>query len=251
MMAAGGGRGEKVKGCDQKDSEGGSGPRPWKHSALSTILFLRSNVLLKKKLAFLLLTLFILAPAIAGFAAEEKKGSQVDIRSVPVKLHDLELVDQDGKKIKFKSEVLGDRVAAVVPFYTTCTTAYPILIFIFTRLQEMLGDRLGKEVILVSVSVDPRTDIPIRLKAFARRQKAKPGWLFLSGEMTTLSTVLAGIGIQYIVGQSVDEHQHIPLTLVGDVGGEWKRFYGYPPPEVLMGQINKSLAAKQGSEGKK
>lgn len=210
----------------------------------------RTNVLLKKKLAFLLLGLLILAPAVSGFAAEEKKEVKAEVRTVGVKLLDLELVDQDGKKIKFKSEVIGDRVAAVVPFYTTCTTAYPILIFIFTRLQEMLGDRLGKEVVLVSVSVDPRTDIPIRLKAFARRQKAKPGWLFLSGEMTTLSTVLAGIGIQYIVGQSVDEHQHVPLTMVGDAGGEWKRFYGYPPPDLLMGQINKSLAAR-GDSGRK
>ena len=206
--------------------------------------------MIKKAVVFLFI-LFILAPAAAGFAAEEKKGPQVEIKSVPVKLHDLELVDQDGKKVKFKSDVLGDRVAAVVPFYTTCTTAYPILIFIFTRLQEVLGDRLGKETVLVSVSVDPRTDIPIRLKAFARRQKAKPGWVFLTGEMNALSTVLAGVGIQYIVGQSLDEHQHIPLTLVGDVGGEWKRFYGYPPPEVLMGQINKSLAARADSGRKK
>ena len=204
-----------------------------------------------KKLAFLLLGLFILAPVVAGLAAEEKKEVKTEVKTVGVKLLDLELVDQDGKKVRFKSDVIGDRVAAIVPFYTTCTTAYPILIFIFTRLQEMLGDRLGKEVVLVSVSVDPKTDIPIRLKAFARRQKAKPEWLFLSGEMTTLSKVLAGIGIQYIVGQSVDEHQHVPLTLVGDARGEWKRFYGYPPPEVLMGQIDKSLAAKQGSEGKK
>ena len=211
----------------------------------------RTHVRLKRKMALLWLGLFILIPAVAGQAAEEKKEPQVDVRSVPVKLHDLELVDQDGKKIKFKSEVIGDRVAAVVPFYTTCTTAYPILIFIFTRLQEMLGDRLGKEVVLVSVSVDPKTDIPVRLKAFARRQKAKPGWLFLSGEMSTLSTVLAGIGIQYIVGQSLDEHQHVPLTLVGDMGGEWKRFYGYPPPEVLMGQINKSIAARVDSGKKK
>ena len=69
--------------------------------------------------------------------------------------------------------------------------------------------------------------------------------------MTTLSTVLAGIGIQYIVGQSLDEHQHIPLTLVGDARGEWKRFYGYPPPEVLMTQINNLLAVRGESGGKK
>jgi protein SCO1/2 len=163
-----------------------------------------------------------------------------------VKLFDLELWDQDGRKVKFKSDVVGNKVVAIVPFYTTCTTAYPILIFIFTRLQEMLGDRLGKDVLLISISVDPKTDIPIRLKAFARRQKARPGWVFLSGELNHLAPVLSGIGVQYIVGQSLDEHQHIPLTLVGNVRGEWKQFHGYPPPEILLTQINKLLTTRLG-----
>jgi len=206
---------------------------------------------MKKELPFIFLSLCFLVSAVAGHAAEEKKEGKAEVKTVDVKLMDMELVDQDGRKLKFRSDVIGDRVVAIVPFYTTCTTAYPILIFIFNRLQEALGDRLGKEVVLVSVSVDPKTDIPIRLKAFASRQKAKPGWVFLTGEMTTLSAVLAGIGIQYIVGQSLDEHQHVPLTLVGDVRGEWKRFYGYPPPEVLMAQINKSLAARGEIGGKK
>lgn len=175
---------------------------------------------------------------------------KTEVRTVDVKLYDLELYNQDGQRVKFKSDVIGEKVVAIVPFYTTCTTAYPILIFIFTRLQEMLGDPLGRDILLVSISVDPKTDIPIRLKAFARRQKARAGWVFLSGEINNLATVLSGIGVQYIVGQSLDEHQHIPLTLVGSVRGEWRRFYGYPPPEILMAQINKSRAAKKEAEGK-
>lgn len=210
----------------------------------------RTVLIAKRNLALLLIGILFLAPAVAGLAAVDDNAIKADVKTVDVKLLDLELIDQDGKKIRFKSEVLADRVAAVVPFYTTCTTAYPILIFIFSRLQEMLGDRLGKDVVLISVSVDPKTDIPVRLKAFALRQKARPGWLFLSGEMNALSKVLGGIGVQYIVGQSVDEHQHVPLTLVGDMDGKWRRFYGYPPPEVLMDQINKFLAARE-TGGKK
>lgn len=183
-------------------------------------------------------------------AAEQKGAPQLDLKTVNVKLLDLELVDQDGKRVKFKTDVLGNRVAALVPFYTTCTTAYPILIYVFGRVQDMLSAQLGQEVVLISVSVDPRTDIPVRLKAFARRQKAKPGWIFLTGDMQSLSSVLAGMGIEYIVGQSLDEHNHVPLTLVGSTGGVWKRFYGYPPPEVLFNQIKESLAARATAENK-
>lgn len=197
--------------------------------------------------AVFLWSVLFLFPSVPGQAQTVR----TEAKSAEVKLHDLELWDQDGAKVKFKTDVVGDRVAAIVPFYTTCTTAYPILIFVFTRLQEMLGERLGREVVLVSVSVDPKTDIPVRLKAFARRQKARPGWTFVCGDINNLARVLTGIGVQYIVGQSLDEHQHIPLTLVGDPRGEWKRFFGYPSPEIIMTQIHQSLNARQAGEGKK
>jgi protein SCO1/2 len=168
---------------------------------------------------------------------------------VQVKLHDLELWDQDGAKVRFRSDLIGDRVAVIVPFYTRCTTAYPILIFTFSKLQERLGDRLGKDVVLVSISVDPKTDIPVRLKAFARKQKARPGWTFVSGTLDNLAKVVTGIGVQYIVGQSLDEHNHIPLTLVGSADGEWKRLHGYPSPDMLKRQVEEALAARGRKEG--
>lgn len=160
-----------------------------------------------------------------------------------VTLHDLELIDQDGAQLRFRSDIIGDRVAVVIPFYTTCTTSYPILIFMFTRLQEMLGERLGKDVVLVSVSVDPKTDTPVRLKAFARRQKAKPGWLFLSGDRYNLGKVLLGVGVLY--SPNIDDHNHIPITLVGRAESEWRRFHGFPTPEQIMAEINRSLSSRR------
>jgi protein SCO1/2 len=177
--------------------------------------------------------------------APEGKSEAPGKEAVPVKLLDLELVDQDGGKVKFKSDVIGDRVAVIIPFYTTCTTAFPILIFMFTRLQETLGDRLGKDVVLVSVSVDPRTDIPVRLKAYARRQKAKPGWVFLSGDRNNLGQVLLGVGVLF--SPNLEDHNHIPITLVGSAHSEWRRFHGFPSPEQILGEINRALPAHPGS----
>jgi protein SCO1/2 len=182
------------------------------------------------------------------FAQGSNSDQQSNKEAINVKLHDLELIDQDGQRLKFRSDVIGDRVAVVIPFYTTCTTAYPILIFMFTRLQEMLGPRLGKEVVLVSISVDPRTDIPVRLKAFARRQKAMPGWVFLSGDRTNLGQVLWGVGVLF--SSNLEEHDHIPITMVGSANGEWRRFHGFPSPEQVLAQVEEALAASRaGREG--
>ena len=51
--------------------------------------------------------------------------------SATVKLHDLELLDQDGKSRRFQSDVIGDRLVAITFTYTTCTTICPILDSIF------------------------------------------------------------------------------------------------------------------------
>jgi protein SCO1/2 len=163
--------------------------------------------------------------------------------SLNVRIHDLELVDHEARKVKFKSDVIGDRVAVIIPFYTTCTTNYPILIFTLSKVQQMLGDRLGKDVVLVSVSVDPRTDIPVRLKAFAARNRARPGWAFLTGERNNLAQVLWGVGVLF--STNLEEHNHIPVTMVGRAGGEWRRLHGFPSPEQLMAQINESLGVKK------
>ncbi|NLI80464.1 MAG: SCO family protein [Deltaproteobacteria bacterium] len=166
-----------------------------------------------------------------------------DEELIKVTLHDLDLVDQDGNAVKFKSDIIGDRVAVIIPFYTTCTTSYPILIFMFTRLQEMLGDRLGREVVLVSVSVDPKTDIPVRLKAFSRKQKARSGWVFLSGDRYNLGEVLLGVGVLF--SSNVDDHNHIPITLVGNARDEWRRFHGFPSPEQVLEEIDRLLKGRQ------
>jgi len=188
-----------------------------------------------------LLVLAALAPTGARTAAGP--GATGEVKTLDATVRDLELIDQDGRKVKFKTDVVSDRVVVVVPFYTTCTTAYPILIYTFTRLQELLGQRLGREVTLVSVSVDPRTDIPIRLKAYANRQKAAPGWVFLTGDRNNLALTLEGLGILF--SSNLDEHNHTPFTVVGGAGMQWKRFYGYPSPELLLDHINTMIASPQ------
>jgi protein SCO1/2 len=179
----------------------------------------------------------------ASLAANPGTGSgQTKVKTVEGRLSDIPLLDQDGRRVRFKSDLIGDRIAVIIPFYTTCTTAYPILVYSFTRLQDLLGDRLGEKVVLISITVDPVTDIPIRLKAFARRQKAKPGWVFLTGEGPDLANALLGVGI--LSSANLGSHDHTPHTVVGGAGREWKRYFGFPSPDFLLGQVNALLASK-------
>lgn len=189
-----------------------------------------------------LFALFLLLSLALGVPPESEVWGQ-GAEPIDVTLHDLRLIDQDGVPVKFRSEVIGDRVAVIAPFYTNCTTNYPIIVFTFNRLQKLLGERLGKDVTLVSVSVDPKTDIPARLKSFAKRQSAAPGWVFLSGEAGNIGQILLGLGLLY--STNLEEHNHMPVMVIGSAGGGWRRLHGFPSPEQVLKQLDEALAERR------
>lgn len=165
------------------------------------------------------------------------------VGSVKVRVLDLELLNQEGESVKFKSDVIGDKLIVMNFIYTTCTTACPILSLTFTRLQGLLGARLGAEVALVSVTVDPKTDTPARLKEFAWRHRAKPGWSFLTGDKSHITKVLSGLGVSV---PRIDDHP--VMILVGDGRlGVWTRHYGFPSPEQLLARLDELQLARRAS----
>jgi protein SCO1/2 len=203
---------------------------------------IRRNVLVA---AILLLAVAAgVAPSsVAGDEGAREKGRKApdaEVKPVTVKLADADLLDQDGNRVRFRSDVVKDRLVVIDVFYTTCPLVCPILSATFSDLQDLLGDRLGREVFLVSVTVDPVTDIPPRLKEYARRWDAKPGWIFLTGARPDVDRVLRGLE-----AYAADFTDHPAMMLVGDAAsGEWARFYGFPSPEMLSAKLD-ALRAKR------
>ena len=103
---------------------------------------------------------------------------------------DVELLNQDGVKLRFYSDLLKGRTVVIIPFFTTCTNICPPMNATMKQIQDALGDRLGKQVFLISISVDPVTDTPQRLKAYAAKFHAKPGWSFITGSKENVDWAL-------------------------------------------------------------
>lgn len=157
-----------------------------------------------------------------------------------IKLLDIELVNQNGEAVRFASEALGDRIVVMDFIYTSCTTTCPVLSQVMARVQDELGDRLTRDVRLLSVSVDPATDTPERLKAYAARLDAGPEWLWLTGYKPDVDRVLDGLG-----AYTPDFREHPGLVLVGDPrSGVWERFYGFPDPARIVARVEALAAAR-------
>src|SRR6185503_6900207 len=54
---------------------------------------------------------------------------------------DVELINQDGKKVRFYSDVLKGKTVIVNAFFTSCTSVCPPMNRNMEKIQEALGDR--------------------------------------------------------------------------------------------------------------
>jgi cytochrome oxidase Cu insertion factor (SCO1/SenC/PrrC family) len=155
---------------------------------------------------------------------------------------DVELLDQDGRKVRFYTDLVKGKTVAVNFIFTTCTTICPPLGATFARVQRELGERAGRDVRFISISVDPATDTPERLKAWGAKFKAGGAWTFVTGPKPQIDELLRALGAG--VASPAD---HSPTILIGnDAAGQWTRSYGLARPAVLIGLIDDAIAGRLG-----
>ncbi len=126
------------------------------------------------------------------------------------------------------SDLVKGKVVAVNFIFTTCTTICPPLGATFARVQKELGARAGRDVRLISVSVDPATDTPERLKVWGAKFHAGEGWTFVTGAKPQVDELLRALG-----AATAGPADHSPTVLVGnDATGQWTRAYGLARPAM-------------------
>ena len=153
---------------------------------------------------------------------------------------DVKVLDQHGNALHFYTDLIKDKTVAINFIFTNCTTICPPLAATFARLQKEMGDKIGKDVHLISISVDPVTDTPERLKAWGAKFKAGPGWTFVTGEKQEMDKLLNALGAA--VSRRED---HTPALIIGnDSKGVWTRTYGLAKINQILGVIEDVRAGR-------
>jgi protein SCO1 len=154
---------------------------------------------------------------------------------------DVWVTDQDGNRRRFYTDLVRGRVVAINFIFTSCTYVCPMQGQNFGQLQEALGARLGRDVHLVSVSTDPLTDTPARLKAWGAKFGARPGWTLVTGGKAELDELLLAL-----TGDPTGQNKHSPIAFVGDLeAGIWTRSYALAEPERYLRLFADAAARKQ------
>jgi cytochrome oxidase Cu insertion factor (SCO1/SenC/PrrC family) len=162
------------------------------------------------------------------------QGVEVDIKGVKVMIPDLVLRDQEGRKVRFYSDLIKGKVVVLSFFYTSCTYICTRQGRVFSELQSLLSERLGKSVFLIFVTTDPVTDTSEQLKAWATRYNANPGWTLVTGEEAEMNKLLIPF-----TGDTAGGGMHLAATFIGnDRSGFWTSAVGIFAPEDLLRAID-------------
>jgi cytochrome oxidase Cu insertion factor (SCO1/SenC/PrrC family) len=159
----------------------------------------------------------------------------IEIGRARLDIPDVEVLDQDGRRVRFYTDLIKGRVVVMNFFFTSCTLVCPIQGRALARLRGRLGGRLGKEVFFISVSQDPATDTPERLKLWGADYAVGPGWTLVTGEEGVMTKL-----VRDFTGSNLGGQYHSPILLIGnDRTGRWEAAEGLSAPEELVKTIDR------------
>lgn len=125
---------------------------------------------------------------------------------------------QDGNEIELKE--LQGNVLVMVMIYTSCQAACPRLVADMRNIEKQIPETKKKNVQYVFVSIDPQTDTPERLTAFAKENEMEDEkWLFLRGSEENTREFAAVLAVNYKKISPID-FSHSNIISVFDQGGE-------------------------------
>lgn len=163
----------------------------------------------------------------------------------------VELVTQDGRKVRLYDDLLKGKSVAINVIFTDCKDVCPLETAMMVRLHELLGARMGRDIWFYSVSIDPERDTPAVLKAYAEKYGAPPrGWLFLTGKAQDIRIVTRKLGLLRARDKNIRDG-HGSLLLVGnEPSGQWQRNSALDEPNFLAARMAGFLGWKESAPGK-
>lgn len=194
------------------------------------------NAMIEKTKVRALSLLFILAGLAANLVGcpiwAAPQGSAWGTNYFP----NVELVTQDGEKVRFYDDLIKNKVFAINFIYTHCTGSCSLETAALRNIQKALGDSMGRDVFFYSISIDGTRDNPASLKEYAAKFHAGPGWKFLTGRPEDVTLLRQKLGMYREDGQaeqSLGEHS-ITILMGNEQAGQWIKRSPFEETKALV-----------------
>jgi protein SCO1 len=155
----------------------------------------------------------------------------------------VEVKTHDGQTLRFYDDVMKGKILIINFFFTECDAVCPLTTENLARVQELLGRRVGKEIRMVSISLQPERDTPERLASYARTYGVGPGWLLLTGKKDDIELLRQRLGfvdIDPVV--DADPEQHLgTVRIANEPMHRWAMSPALLNPEALVRAVNRVI----------
>ena len=153
----------------------------------------------------------------------------------PESFPNVELRTQDGTRVRFYEDLIKGKVVLINFFFTSCTSICPRTTENLVKVQETLGERLGRDVVMISITVDPDTDTPAVLGKYALRYRTKPGWSLVTGRLKDIDLIRRRLGVNRDGG---DKSQHTGILVYGnEATGQWAATPAMADPNTIVRSV--------------
>jgi protein SCO1/2 len=126
-------------------------------------------------------------------------------------------VDHVGRKVRFYEDIVKDKVVVFNMMYTACTGVCPGNTANLLTVQQALGERVGRDIHMVSLSLLPELDSPAALRDYIKRYDIGPGWTFLTGTRAHMETVRRKLGFYDTDPEAdADLSRHTGMVSIGN-----------------------------------
>jgi protein SCO1 len=160
---------------------------------------------------------------------------QRSVRSYAVP--DVMLTDADARPVRLRELLAGNDPVMLNFIFTTCSTACPVMVKVFSDVPSRLGAAAAK-LRMVSISIDPDNDTPAQLKSYAQNFGVGAQWKFLTGSVQDVKSVQLAFD-----SYRGDKMNHEPLTLMRlALGKPWIRIDGFANPDELVREYRKGVS---------
>lgn len=188
--------------------------------------------------AGLLGTAVLLAPWVLAGPARGATSLPPDRKDFP----NVTLLNQHQQPVRYYDDLIaGDHTVVINFIYTQCADTCPTATANLAQVQTLLGDRLGRQVRLASISLDPVRDTPVILKAYAEPFGARPGWQFLTGRTKDIELIRRQLGaFDRDPAIDRDRSKHTGMLIYGNQArGRWSRVSALADPRRIFDSITR------------
>jgi len=155
-------------------------------------------------------------------------------------LPNVELKTHEGRTVRFYDDLVRDKLVVMNMMYAGCNRTCPPMTHNLVKVQQMLKDRVGKDIFMYSLTLRPEQDSPEDLAHFARLHGVQPGWLFLTGRPKDVERLRFAMGF-YDPDAEVDkqEGRHVGMVRIGnDPYRRWGMAPALADPRQIVAAIN-------------